>query len=432
MKRWMLWVGGLVLAAAIATPWAVGILTEQQWGEATREVNAAQPFLDFSTGHYQRHLFSAELEGRINLRDPQTGTVQKVHFKGTVHHGVTGSRLELHPVPDDAGTLATLFPHAQPSIVIETHLWGTADVTVSVPAIELDDQETGVAMSIAASQASVHTSNAGDRLDMNLHWPGLTVQAPTGQLAVSDIRFKESISRLQGDVWTGGGHLGVASVSVEPQGHQPVALTDLAVDSSVGAKQAGERLDSKTTLSVARVTAAGSSSGPYRMEFAIRNASVAAWNDLKTTMRTIQKQALAAATRPDSAETASARQQQAMNAIAGAVRRFAAAGVTLGIPSLTANTPKGLVEGSVMLQHPALPVAKRDDIMLVMQRLTGDARLTVPASLVASNPSVMSKLSTLIRQGLVTRQGDSFLFKATLKDLALEVNGKEIPLPPLI
>lgn len=430
MRRWMLWVGGLVLTAAVAAPWAVGILTEQQWGEATREVNAAQPFLDFSTGHYQRHLFSAELTGRINLRDPQTGTVQQIHFRGTVHHGVTGSRLELHPSSDAANGLATLFPGRQPSIVIETHLWGAADVTVSVPAIELADDNTGASISIAASHARVRTSDTGDHLEVNLRWPGLKIQAPDGRLTVSDMRFDETMDRLQGDIWTGDGHLGLGKVTVAPKGHEPVELTNLAIDSSASADPAGERLDSRATVSVEHVVAGGEASGPYRLEFAVRNASISALNTLAASLRKIQQSALYAAADP--ALTAGERKQQALQALAGAVRQFAAAGVALGIPELTAATPEGRIEGSIMLRHPALPVAKRDELLLVMQRLTGTASLTVPVSLVAANAAIRERLGVLVKQGLVIRKGDSYQFNATLKDLALDINGKAIPLPPLI
>ncbi len=430
MKRWMLWVGGFVLAAAVAAPWVVGILTERQWGEATREVNAAQPFLDFSTGHYQRHLFSADLGGQVNLRDPETGTVQKLQFRGTVHHGVTGSRVELHPVSDDNTALATLFPDRQPSIVIETHLWGDAEVNISVPAIELTDKHSGAVISIAGSHARVQTSDAGGQLSMSLNWPGMTVKAPGSRFSVDGIRFDETMTRLHGDVWTGGGHLGLARVVVAPEGHEPVALTNLAIDSNVSADQAGERLDSQATLSVDQLAMAGKTSGPYRMEFALRDVSVAAWQELKATLHQIQKNTLSAAAGPGS--TAAARQQQALQALAGALRRFAAAGVAIGIPSLTAATPNGRVEGSLMLTHPTLPVAKQDESMLIMQRLTGTASLTVPVSLVASNPTLMDRFRSLLKQGLVTREGGEVHFNATLKDLALTINGKEIPLPPLI
>lgn len=432
MKRWMLWVGGLVLAAAIAAPWAVGILTEQQWGEATREVNAAQPFLDFTTGHYQRHLFSSELEGQVDLRDPETGAILQIHFRGTVHHGVTGSRLELHPVAGDTAALATLFPDKQPSIVIETHLWGAAEVNVSVPAIELTDKTTGATVSMAASHGRVQTSDAGDHLEMSLRWPGMQVQAPDGRLSVSDLRIDESLDRLQGEVWTGGGHLGLARVTVAPSGRMPIALTNLTLESNVSADPTGERLNSQATVSVEKLAMGDEVSGPYQVAFAVRNASVAAWNELTATLRQIQQEALSATMNPGSGSTAGVNQQQTLQALAGAVRQFVAAGVAIGIPSLTASTPKGRIEGRIMLQHPTLPVAKRDELMLIMQRLTGSANLTVPAGLVASNAPLMNRLRLLLKQGLVTRKGDSFLFSATLKDLALTINGKEIPLPPLI
>lgn len=416
-----------MLLMGIAAPWAVGILTEQQWGEATREVNAAQPFLAFSTAHYQRHFFSADVEGRINLRDPETGEIRQLPYRGTVDHGVTGSRLTLHPEKGETA-ISGLFPDEQPTIVITTHVWGAAEVSFSVPAIELKDANTGASVAIAASHGQFRVSDIGDHLAMSLDWPGMQIQAPNGKVEVSGIHFSESMTRLQGEVWTGSGHLGLAQVRVAPSDHAPMALTNLKIDSSVSADQSGERLDSRLTLSAEQLTAGDEVSGPFHLEFAVRNASVSAWNQLVATVHTLQ----AAPTDTGSATSPVEQRRQALQALSGALRQFAAAGVALGVPSLTLTTPEGVVNGRLMLRHPELPVAKQGELMLIMQRLTGTASLTIPAGLVASRATLMDQLGPLLQRGLVTRKGDEFRFSATLKDLELNINGKQIPLPPLI
>ena len=42
------------------------------------------------------------------------------------------------------------------------------------------------------------------------------------------------------------------------------------------------------------------------------------------------------------------------------------------------------------------------------------------------------QLAPLIKQGMMTQQGDRLAMEAQLKDLALDVNGVMIPLPPLL
>ena len=46
--------GAAVLAVAGAMPWLVGYVTEQQWQQATAEVNRSQSFVRMETGQYRR------------------------------------------------------------------------------------------------------------------------------------------------------------------------------------------------------------------------------------------------------------------------------------------------------------------------------------------------------------------------------------------
>ncbi|WP_269079125.1 DUF945 family protein [Marinobacter similis] len=99
-KKWII-TGVAVLAVAGAMPWVVGFVTEQQWQQATEEMNRAQSFLKMETGAYRRGVLGSELTGALVVQNPETGESHQVEYRANVTHGVTGSLLDFEPV--DAG-----------------------------------------------------------------------------------------------------------------------------------------------------------------------------------------------------------------------------------------------------------------------------------------------------------------------------------------
>lgn len=71
-------------------------------------------------------------------------------------------------------------------------------------------------------------------------------------------------------------------------------------------------------------------------------------------------------------------------------------------------------------------------MLMVMQRLTGQVAVSLPAALADKYPALMMQLAPLIKEGMMEQQGDRLSMEAELKDLALNVNGVVIPLPPLL
>jgi hypothetical protein len=122
----------------------------------------------------------------------------------------------------------------------------------------------------------------------------------------------------------------------------------------------------------------------------------------------------------------------AMQEVNNAVRDLAAAGFSVGLPELILTTPEGGVEGSASLSHPELTADQKDEMLMVMQRLTGEMDLSLPLALAEEYPEFQLQLAPLIKQGLLVQQGDRLVLDASLKDLMLDVNGVEIPLPPLL
>jgi len=124
-------------------------------------------------------------------------------------------------------------------------------------------------------------------------------------------------------------------------------------------------------------------------------------------------------------------QMASMNRINQALLGLAGEGFSFGFPELSFATPHGPVNGEIMIQHPSLPDDEKDQMMMVMQRLTGNLDLSMPLALVEQYPELGMQVAPLIKQGMVVQEGDRVRIQGKLEDLALDINGNLIPLPPL-
>jgi len=236
------------------------------------------------------------------------------------------------------------------------------------------------------------------------------------------------MSHLNGDVWTGTMEASVASVALMSPEASPVTIEELLVRSSTEANADGQRMDSQLSIEAGQVRFEDQTYGPHKLAFALENLDVASWSLLTTSMAEMQGMALA----PDAgSREAFERQMAAMGQVNTAMRDLAAAGFSVGFPELTLDTPEGPVTGNVMISHPELPEDQKAEMLMVMQQLTGEMNLSVPSVLAEDYPAVRMQLAPLIKQGLLVPEGDRLVLSARLNDMVVNVNGQEIPLPPL-
>ena len=426
-KKWM--IGGvIVLGVAGALPWAVGYVTEQQWQQATLEVNNSQPFVQLETEDYRRGYLGSELTGSLLLVNPETGETFHVGYHGSVSHGITGSLLNFEPEDGWAPEGSDWFPEGVPVLTLETRLWGRATVNFHIPATRVTDPDSGDSVATTGGQIQIEISDAGRHVQAQLEWQDLTVSSPDFEVRVAGARMQQSMDYLSGDIWTGTGDLNLASVAITSEEVPPVSLQGISLLTRTEASDSGKRMDSQVTLNLETLTLDQDSYGPHHIVFALNNLDVASWNDLSEGFSELQNQALSGA----AMGSAGIEQQiAAMNRVSNAARNLAAAGFSIGFPEVSLATPEGEVTGDMVITHPELSADEKAGMLMVMQRLTGTMNLSMPVALAENYPDVRIQVAPLIKEGLMIQEGDQLEMKASMKDMQVDVNGVVMPLPPI-
>lgn len=428
MNKTGLVAGGVILAVAIAAPWAVGMVTEKQWHQVTAEVNASQPFVRLETGDYQRGYLGGRVEGTLVVDDPAAEEPVQFDYQARVSHGVTGSLLEFSAVDGLPEAAGRLFTEEKPRLTLETRLWGTAIVELTVPAVSVADAQTGQSLSLSGGFARADIGDAGREADITLVWPGMTVSGPEMTLTLDELRLEQSLSHLSGEVWTGEGEAVLGSLEVAAPGQPPLRFESFNMSSRTWAGDHDSRVSGETVATLETVIAGDEAFGPHRLEFVMRDLHVDSWSELTGALTDLQVAAMDQGGSPAVFE----QQMASMGRLNEALLGLAAHGFEFGFSDLRVMTPEGEISGQAMIGHPALSEEERSQMLMVMQRLTGQVAFSLPVALAENYPALRLQLAPLIKQGMLVEQGDRLNLDARLEDMALNVNGVIIPLPPLL
>ncbi|WP_100637992.1 DUF945 family protein [Marinobacter salexigens] len=424
--KWII-AGAGVLVVAGAMPWVVGYVTEQQWQQVAHELNQSQPFIQLQTEDYRRGYFGSDMNGVVEVFNPENAETRRIEYRAGVTHGITGSFIDFEPVEGWEPEGADWFQE-RPRLTVETRLWGTAVLELEVPAIDVSNPESGESLRTSGGVTRIEINDTGSRAEALVVWPQISLSGPDIDIRIDNFRIEQHMTHLVDGVWTGTMDASIASVVLAPSEAPRVTIEALLASSSTEAKDGGQRLDSRLTIEAEKVRFEDQAYGPHKLAFALENLDVSSWGSLSTSMAELQSLALA----PNAGgREVFERQMTAMGQVNAAMRNLAAAGFSVGFPELALDTPEGAITGNLKISHPELSEAQKGDMLMVMQQLTGDMNLSVPAALVDEYPAVRMQLAPLVKQGVLVSAGDQLMLAAKLSDMIVEVNGQEIPLPPL-
>ncbi len=300
--------------------------------------------------------------------------------------------------------------------------------------MDIDNPERETSLKSSGGLVRIDVGRLGEAADLLVVWPAIRLSDPEMDVTIDNVHMEQSMEWLVGgDIWTGTGVMTVDNLTLQGGAEAPtMTLAGISLESASDARQNGERLDSQVTLSLESAALADQAFGPHRLEVALENLDVASWNDFSGAMADMQALALTAG---DDPRAAFEQQMAVMQRFNEALRSLAAEGFSMGgIRELSLATPEGgEVTGSLDISHPELSDQQRDNMLMVMQALTGSVNFSMPVALAEDYPAVRMQVAPLIKQGLLVQNGERLVMDGRMEDLVLTVNDVEIPpLPPLL
>ncbi len=428
LNKWII-AGAVILIGAGAAPWGVGYVTEQQWLQATEEVNRAQPFVRLETDDYDRGVLGAETSGTLTVHDPATGDSRQVDFQATITHGITGSLMDFRPRHGWQPEGADWFPEDDPSLTLETRVWGTATIELNAPLMDIADPDSGEAFRSSGGLARIDVSSMGEQADLLMVWPEVSLTGPDADVILRGIELEQEMAWLSGDVWTGSGTITLDKLSVQSPQTAPVVFDGITLISSSEANNDGRDLDSEVALDLESVTLEGASYGPHRVSMFLEGLDVDRWTAFSSTVTEMQ----AVAVQDDMDSRAAFEQQmRLMQQLSRSVQNLVGAGFSAGIRELSLSTSEGEIKGDLQVSHPRLSDSERSEMLMVMQHLTGSLSLSLPVALAENHPELRMQVAPLVKEGLLVQEGDRLVMRGQMQEMVLEINGVAFPLPPLL
>jgi uncharacterized protein YdgA (DUF945 family) len=373
---------------------------------------------------------NASVRGYVTVVVPESGEQHRVEYQARVSHGVTGSLMDFSTTENLGAGAEKFFPDEKPRLTLETRIWGTATLEMTVPEVDYTDPTTGEALTSARAYGRADIGSAGSEADIQLEWPGLTLAGPDLQITVSDLSAEQTIERLAGNLWLGSGEVNLAGISFDAPQQPPMRFEGLSVVSRSDGSDDGTRLNGKSSIRLDKLTANERDFGPHEIQIMFDGLNVASLDEISSAVNDMQQAALSSSIGQDS-RAAMEQQMQSFQRVNAAMVGLAAEGFTFGFPKIDLNTPEGPIEGELMIRHPELSEQEKSRAMMVMQGLTGNFDISMPAVLVDDNPALAMQVAPLIKQGMVIQDGDRLRMAGTLEDMALTINGNVLPLPPL-
>ncbi|WP_225314905.1 DUF945 family protein [Marinobacter confluentis] len=430
MKTQWIVIGVVVLGAAAAAPLGVGYYTEQQWQGVQSEFNSSQALLRLETREYDRGYMNSSVLGSVTFIGPDSAGEHTFDYQADVSHGITGSLMDFSTAEELSESAKKFFPDEQPRLTLETRVWGTATLEMIVPEVAVTDEESGETFAISRAEGRADIGSAGSELDVELSWPGMTLTGPDARISVSDFQMDQRMEFLTGDVWIGDANMTLASLQIDVPDQPAVRLDGLTMTSESDVTDDGKRMNGDSSIRLDMLEASGKAFGPHEIQVRFDGLDVASLDEISAAIGEMQQ---AAATSAGGADPQAAMQQQmeSFQRISGAVMGLAAEGFSFGFPRIDLSTPQGPIQGELVISHPELSDDEKSQAMMVMQGLTGNFDLSMPVALVDQNPTLAMQVSPLIKQGMVVQDGDRLILSGVLEDMALDINGNVMPLPPL-
>lgn len=428
------WVGaGLVGVGAMALggPYLSGTEAETQYHQAIKSLNK-QAGITAVSESYDKGYLSADVLTIITIDRTELDEElpQEITLSTHISHGIYSVNAVTHLLLGDTATteFKEILGDKPPiEIITKINVLGDASIVATTPKIDFTKADSDETVSISVFEMTLDVPSDYKQVKANVSWPGMSVSGSDGAaLVVGPFSMQQTGSQLTDYLWTSDMSMTLDSISGTDDGQtfdlKQLKLSSLTEEASEG------RINSSFEMAVDSVKLNDDEFRNQKLVFTLSDLAVKEFDALMETFDKLEETAQIG----DPQQQAMAQMEQ-FSRIGQDVTALFNKGLKIDISELFVNTPKGDVNGMLHLEQPESDVVNNAGPGALLQTTKGNLLLTVPVLLLeGGTPEMQQQLDALLAQNFIVKEGDVYKTEAILENMIINVNGTELPLPPLM
>ncbi|WP_250656727.1 DUF945 family protein [Alkalimarinus coralli] len=416
---------------ALGGPYVSGTQAESQYHQAIQALNN-QAGVTVISEEYDRGYFAADSITLIQLDRTEFDEElpKEIRFKTHYSHGVYSVNAVSHLIFDEETTaeLEKLLGDKPPVEVITTvNLFGDASVVAKTPEVDYSDDESGDKVSISALEMIVDIPSSLEQVTASIDWPGMNLSGESGEeIKVGQFSMTQTGSQLTDYLWASDMTMTLDSITGLESG-QRFDLKKLEM-SSVTEQSSEGRVDSGFEMSIDSVKLNEDEFKNHKLVFSLKNLAMIEFDALMETFDKLEETSQIG----DPQQQAMAQMEQFAR-VGQDVTALLNKGLEIDVSELFVNTPKGDVKGLLHIEQPESKEVSNAGPGALLKTTKGNLSLSIPAQLLEQGgPEMQQQLQALLSQNLIVKDGERYKTEATLENMMMNINGTEMPLPPLM
>jgi uncharacterized protein YdgA (DUF945 family) len=441
MKVWMGAGAAVVIGLAAAGPYVTGNKTEQGYKHLIGEIKN-MPGISVTEDKYQKGYLHSSATTRVSFADV-SGAGKDVSFevKTDISHGLLSSKSRSVLVIDQA-----VRKDLKPFIGDKDPIWVTGKysllggVKISADSVEVNhtDEKSHVHVHLNPFHMDVKLPADLKTYSAKGNWKGLSIDgAKSDSLVLNDFSFSQKAKKLTDNIWAGTFDMNLKHLQATESGQDGIQLSGLKMTGKTSEEDKGH-FSSTTRISLAKLDLIdplnkklNTSIKDQVLQLDIKKVSLKELDELLAMSDEFKKADLI----KDPTEQLRA-QMDTMNKLILKSTALLNKGIEIDIPELAFSNEGGRSKSSLSLvQAPGTWSAGGAKPGELLDKTQGNVNVDIPVKMLDGFPKqkdfMKQELDGLVTSGYMVLKDGHYLLNASLKSKVVNLNGKDMPLPPL-
>lgn len=440
MKKIVIGIVVILGIAALAAPFASGLLMERIVRETFGNANALQASsgqdMSAEIVRYDRGYASSEIEWKMKFGKLKgIYGVDEVVFIDRAEHGIGGivSKTSLEKNAWYTDFVAARLSGKDPlHITTNYKLTGGVALAVTVDAFEM--VEEGQTFMAKPGKVVIASDKDFKHFTSEASWEGLLVGE---QFSIAGMSMKSALTMMSPYIWDGNVAMALKHMQAKDAAEQ-FDLTNLQIDYELRYDKAQNKLSAKAEYGVENLSAGTEKISDIFARIGIKGVDAKGYEDFMklytATVSGILGDMAAAKDDPEKMQQVLEKKMAVVGfQVVAAAEKLLTKGLELQVSDLRVHLPEGEVTGDAVLTLKKdmtfaqfIPVVNQPALALDIIALKSN--LSLPAALVGDMPMLFAPVYPGMQTGLLVKNGEQAQHNAETRDGKLFVNGTELVL----